>query len=340
MTRFANPGIEFGLSRKLFVHVGPRKTATTAIQHSLRRHDNSVVVYPKVGLKGPGNHHGLVHAYFGRGSTITSNRRDHTTAEKLLSKIALEARKSCLDVVISSETLELDWADVGLFIRALLPHVGCSQNDVEIIVACREHFSRAASWYNHRIRDRRGEQNIHPDEFLAETANAICYKPLIERLKETRFKVVPLSYHPSENWTDRFFRHIGFAENQIPRVAEKNRGLSTKALIAKLATNRAIRSDKKRKQYLDAFRGMSDFYGSSKFIFSRACARQVDVAFSEDRGYLLNECGIRLNPPDLGTIENAFFINPVDLEEIALAASRVGREAAQITRFAREYLRD
>ncbi|HTW31951.1 MAG TPA: hypothetical protein VMD76_09745 [Candidatus Sulfotelmatobacter sp.] len=54
------------MARKLFVHVGPRKTATSAIQDCLRRHDNSIVIYPKVGLEGPGCHHGLVYAFAGR----------------------------------------------------------------------------------------------------------------------------------------------------------------------------------------------------------------------------------------------------------------------------------
>ena len=53
------------MPRTLYLHVGPRKTGTSALQHILRNHDNSIVVYPKVGLWGDGSHHGLVFRFFG-----------------------------------------------------------------------------------------------------------------------------------------------------------------------------------------------------------------------------------------------------------------------------------
>jgi hypothetical protein len=46
------------LERKLFIHVGPMKTGTTALQTFLRDHDGSLVLYPKkTGQYDPGAHH-------------------------------------------------------------------------------------------------------------------------------------------------------------------------------------------------------------------------------------------------------------------------------------------
>jgi len=194
---------------------------------------------------------------------VNKRRIGDVSCKQLFEQIEKEAKGSHLDVVISSEALELEWVDVGAFIRALLPHLDSEPMDVEIIVACREHFSRAASWYNHRMRARKvGENHIVPDDFLISHAPEICYVPLIHRLEIGGFKVTPLSYHPTEDWTERFFRHIGFPKEKVPKIQVKNMGLSTKVLIAKVATNRAIPTVKARLRYLDAIREMPESYSS------------------------------------------------------------------------------
>jgi hypothetical protein len=49
---------------KVFIHVGPPKTGTSAVQHVMRTHDNSQVLYPKVGLWADGSHHNLAFNFY------------------------------------------------------------------------------------------------------------------------------------------------------------------------------------------------------------------------------------------------------------------------------------
>ena len=330
------------MPRTLYLHVGPRKTGTSAIQGFLARHDNSVVFYPKLGGGGAGAHHELVRAFSRK---LARGRRRTARLERLFIKLEAEARHSHRNVVISSESLDMEEADVGAFARALKRRLS-GPMEVEIIVACREHFARAASWYNKRMRgtgddsQRNLDQRRLPDEFLLSHAQEICYAPLVNRLRATGFKVTALNYHPPENWTQRFLLHIGFASDQIPEIGFRHVGLSTKALIANVAANRALASSSRRRDYLKAFKRMDESKSPSQFIFSRDCAKKADALFSGDRKFLEEEYGIRFNPPDPETAENMFYITKAELDEIAAAAMSVGSEGKDIAAYARRYLRE
>src|SRR5579862_5344779 len=90
------------MPRKLYVHVGPTKTGTSALQSVLSEHDGSIVLYPKAGQHGPHrSHHGLVVAFFQRDRSAEA--RD--LAEKLFGELAANVSGSKCDAVISSEWL-------------------------------------------------------------------------------------------------------------------------------------------------------------------------------------------------------------------------------------------
>src|SRR5436305_2040836 len=88
--------------------------------------------------------------------------------------------------VADSQTLRAGM-NLGAFIDALRPHVGGNSTAVELLVVYREHFARAASWYNHRIRAV-GETRT-PDEFLNDLAPNLCYAPLLGELDRLGFKI-------------------------------------------------------------------------------------------------------------------------------------------------------
>lgn len=259
----------------------------------------------------------------------------------MLKRIEEEAGRSDRDVVISSEVLELKHVDVGGFIRALLPLLNISPTDVEIIIACREHFSRAASWYNFSVTREYTDEKRTPDEFLAAQGADICYAPLIRHLRDSGFRLAAFNYHPSADWTARFLRHIGFPEDQIPKTAMKNMSVSTTVLIAIVSTIQAIETPELRRKYVSAFLKMAKSRSPAKFIFGQDCAREVDQRFfSEDRQYVLQELGIELTPPDIQTAENTFFISPSELEDICAVATGAGLQGEKIARIAREYVRE
>lgn len=318
------------MSRTLYVHVGPMKTGTSAIQHALRNHDNSVIVYPKVGLWDDGSHHGLVFKFFGEplGDRIEGG------IDGLLEQIGKEAKDSERDVLISSETLAD--RDCERFIRAVLPHVTATRMEVEIVVACREHFSRASSLFNHRLR---GGNPPDPDRFLTKHAAGMCYAPLIRKMRETSFRVVALDYHPSETWVARFFSHLGFPPERIPEGEIKRLALSPKGIIAKLAINRLRQSKEEKLRYFHRFKQMPESRAGSQFIFGRDAAAAAERHFSADRDFLSREFGIHFVAPQLGTQKNYLSINSDELSEIISIGRKLGPPGQEIIRFARQYLR-
>ena len=71
--------------RTLYIHVGPAKTGTSAIQHALLTHDGSVVTYPQVGLSRGGSHNNLVLNFFSDKSRSDAVKAD---PRKLLDELA------------------------------------------------------------------------------------------------------------------------------------------------------------------------------------------------------------------------------------------------------------
>jgi hypothetical protein len=327
------------MPRTLYVHVGPRKTATTSIQGFLSRHDNSVVVYPKVGLHPEGSHHNLIFKYFGEEHRCIGTTANGTM-NSLFRKIAKVVSDSDRNVVISSE--ELASRDVGAFIGALLSYISHMPMDVEIVIACREHFARAASWYKMRLRvAMNGEQLYLPDQFLRARAPAICYAPLVQKMRSTGFRVTALNYQPSESWVERFLKHIGFAGSEIPaKIAMKQVGPGTKALIATIATNRVTRSKEERRRYLKAFAKMPGDRDPSGFIFGGDAAADAERLFREDRRFLWEEFGVQIDPPDIESQESKLFIDGDGLKDIVDIARNLGAPGEKIIELAQQFVRD
>jgi hypothetical protein len=322
------------LSRKLYIHVGPRKTATSAIQRLLSAHDNSAVIYPKTAVGGEGNyhgHHGLVFTYF-----KDKKRSLSENMESLFANVADEAGKGNKNIILSSEILESK--DVGAFVNALLPYFA-QQIDVEILFTCREHFSRAASLYNFRLRTRGSSERRDPDQFLREYGNKICYEPMARNLRAKGFAVTALNYHPSDTWVRRFLTHIGFPEDKIPEIKNALVSQSPKLVIASLAVRKIVRSEGAQLDIMKRFKHMPGQRAPSGFIFSPDTARAVDKIFAIDREFIRREFGVHLVPPDLSAVTNELSLDETDFDEIVAAAERLPRdEQRAIIEFIRQYV--
>jgi hypothetical protein len=315
--------------------VGPRKTATSAIQRVLAEHDNSVILYPKagLGLGGPGQahgHHGLVFAFFGRDGDAGAD------IDRLFKSVAEEAKRHDRNLLISAEVLESK--DLGAFVRALLSYLE-SPMEVEILFTCREHFARAASLYNHRFRRRRSRERRSPDEFLIESGAEVCYAPLAHELRETGFRITALNYHPSEDWVQRFLMHVGFSEDNIPEIKNELVSYNPKMLIVNLALKGMSRSEESQIELMKAFKRMPGIHAPSGFIFGRDAAMVAEREFVADRKFLRDQFGIELVPPNLDAPENSLFIGAADFADIVAAASKLGNEGQAVIEFARQYVR-
>jgi hypothetical protein len=323
------------LGRKLFIHAGPAKTGTSAIQHILREHDNSVVIYPKVGLWADGSHHNLVLNFYEEYRRPEMMRCD---TELLLAQIAEETAKSDLAVVISSEILA-GRNDVERFIRALMPLVNCAPEDVEILLLCREHFERAASLYNQRVKDAVTSETRGPDKFLTAQVRNLRYAPMLRRLDKSGFRVTALNYHPAGDCVPRFLRHIGFSDAQLPAARARNVSLSTKGLVATLAANRAARTSGERQRFSEALKAMRGMFAPSRFIFGRDAAVAADAIFDEDRRFLRDRLNLTLPAPDIATQECTFFLTGGELDDVASAVQGIGDAGDTIVEIARRHVR-
>jgi len=182
------------LARTLYLHLGPAKTGTSAVQHILSRHDGSIVLYPRIGLWPDGSHHNLVLNFFGDYQRPDVVRQDPA---RLLAQIADEIRTSDRDVVISSEILA-GRRNLPEFVAAMHTAIG-EPCRVVLVVVAREHRERAASIYNQRVKDAVTSETRDPDAFLTESRESFCYGRLLRRLRKTDFELVVLNYHPAEN---------------------------------------------------------------------------------------------------------------------------------------------
>jgi hypothetical protein len=328
------------VARTLFIHVGPVKTGTSAVQDLLRQHDNTALIYPKVGLWGPGSHHGLVYSFFGE---TMRGKKPFADPKKLFGEIAAAVNKVERNVLVSSEMFgpppgSKKKRDLVAFVDALLQYLEGDWT-VEVLVTCRDHFERAASAYSQRIKGQESLECDGPDEYLFRHIDGLQYAPFIHALRQFGYKITALNYHPARNWTTRFMTYVGIPPSDIPSSQSKNVSLSVKALIAKLSANRTLQTDDERHRFLRLLKRMPGFYASSQFIFGSDVVAAAERQFSKDREFLRGEFDRELPSPDPSERENMFFLDPGDLEEIGVVARKLGTSGNAVVDAARQYLR-
>jgi hypothetical protein len=303
----------------------------------LRAHDDSVVIYPKVGLWEDGSHHNLIFNFFGDYRRPDVARSDPSV---LMDEIAATLAASNLNVVISSETLA--WhPDIGRLIDAFIGLSDPGSISVEVIVVCREHFERAASMYNQRVKDPVSCERGAPDPYLRRCGEnaGFRYATLIGMLRRTRAAVTALNYHPAASLVERFMRHVGFAEGRIPQAEMLNISLSPKALVAALAVNNVAANLGDRQRYRTALQRLSQGFAPSGDIFGAEAAREADWSFEADRQFLAANFGIQFPRRDLHTPDAGLFLDDRELEEIRAVTCDLGADGHAIVEFARRFRR-
>ncbi len=320
--------------RTLYVHVGPAKTGSSAIQHVLQTHDDSIVIYPKVGLTKAGSHHNLVRSFYqdyNRGDAVRIDR------DTLMKDIAAAVGKSDRNVLISSEMLP-ERPDIDQLINAVVGLMGGEVN-VELLVVCRDQFSRASSAYNQKVKDVVLCERETPDAFLRRSCKQYCYAHFIRRLRRLEHKVTAINYHPSTTLVGRFLQHVGFPDDKIPPSELRNVSLSPKGLVATLAANNVAETPADRERYFNELRKMPKFFATSVFIFGPEAAAEADKIYELDRKFLRNQFKIEFPPRDVNAGKLGLFLAEPDIMDIRAVTASLGAEGAAIQDFAGQFLR-
>jgi hypothetical protein len=319
----------------LFIHVGPPKTGTSAVQHLLRSHDESVVIYPKTALWADGSHHNLAFNFYGDFRRPEVVRID---VEAAFEQIAAQARRSGRNIVISSE--QLVSTDVGRFITALRRRLDSTWR-VEIILVCREHYERAASLYNQAVKDfASGERRLPGDYLRALQASGATYAGMVKSLRRSDYPLTVLNYHPAVNFTGRFLRHVGFQPGEEPVSERRNMSMSVKGLIAVLSANTVAADAAERARCFAALRRMRKLFVPCDLIFDAASMRDVFPSIEADRAFLEGEFGLELPPvPSPSSPVPSFALDEAQLADIAAASAILGDLGDAIVTVARRFVR-
>jgi hypothetical protein len=318
------------LARTLYLHLGPAKTGTSAVQHILSRHDGSIVLYPRVGLWPDGSHHNLVLNFFGDYQRPDLIRQD---PRQLLAQIGVEARASDRDIVISSEILA-GRRNLGEFATALEAAIG-EKCRVVLVVVAREHRERAASLYNQRVKDAVTGETRDPDAFLIDHPERLCHDTLLRRLQKSGFDLVVLNYHPAEDFVARCLALFGFAPDRIPAVPRRNVSLGRLALVATLAANRVLESREDRGRFDAVLSHIANRFAHTGVLFSKTAVAEVRQIFAADRKFLRQHFDVRLPRPERPGQTSLFAIDEQEFTRLAAAMQELGDYGAQI----REQLR-
>jgi hypothetical protein len=311
------------MRQTLYLHVGPAKTGTSAIQHFLRDGEDPTLFYPQVGQWADGSHHNLILNFSGNFSRPEVVKRD---AVEMLEEIGAEARSSKKNIIISSEILA-GQKNIGAFIEACKDVWKISPLAVKIIIVCREHFERASSLYNQRVKDSETLERESADQFLSERAHRLLYAPIIGRLEQTGAEVVAINYHPSATMLERFLAEIGFKNAPLTAQQPRNISLSIKGLVIYLALNRIACAGTEREVLRNSLGNVSGMFSPSEFIFGERSSHVAKKVFARDRKFLRSRFGLTFDPPRVREARSSFFIDDKQWDEIVRLAPRLGNKA-------------
>ena len=325
--------------RKLILHIGPHKTGTSAVQNILRADGYPHLLYPQVGLwEVDGAHHGLVFNFY---RDFSRPDVPHLDVSAMLQELGRQAAASSAAIVLLSSE-ELGTRDIRPFHEAVLKALPPADWQTEILFTCREHFERASSLYNQRVKDGAIGLTLTPDEFLHAEGNALCYKPVLERLREDGFRIKVVSYHPASTFVARF---LSYLDIQPPHASDSefvNVSLSPIGLVAMLGLNILAPNLEVREEAFRYLLPHHQLWARSTDIFGRESRQKVAPLFVEDRAYLEQEFSLVLPAstgmtPASGAEGEGLAVGTDDLAWLAEASLGMGDLREPLLQFASRF---
>lgn len=255
-----------GALRTLYLHVGPDKTGTSAIQRVLSSLDSSAIHYPVTGRWSDGAHHLLV---FALGGIRLHGKTDIPTFAAVAEDLRSELSASHGDVVISSEAF--DPHSLADFLDRFAPLIRRRFERTVVLFVLREPVTRAASAYNQAVKDPVRRERREPDAFLLTDGPRFVEHGAIEGFRAVGGEIRVIGYDPAANFLTRFLREIGRHDLEIASPPWANRSMGGAALLACLIRNRLVPDLDGRIGFFEALRKDKPLriWGPNAFPFSQ-----------------------------------------------------------------------
>lgn len=264
------------MTRTLYLHCGPPKTGTSAIQAYLRdnrRHPD--LLYPQTGQWGDGAHHHLPFALKGMTSRgpVQVQPLDQLSAD-LTAEIAAAPDR---DVLISSEGLTPK--DTFPIFQTVFSDLIAQFDRVKTLVVLRHTLERASSAYNQNIKDPSVAESRLPDEYLAKASRGFALMPFVRKWRDAVPDVIFLNYHPAQGLLRRFMAALDREFDETYRRRKRNLSFGGPAILTLFLADRLGATPEQRAGIFEAMRTddtLSLHQGSSLLFSGQAMQACLD----------------------------------------------------------------
>ena len=298
------------MTRTLFLHVGPAKTGTSAIQAFFKSQQFSNLHYPQTGQWPDGSHHKLIFAARGLRKYGVIDIPDWDT---LKSQLFDEIAATDKDILISSEICQPDFMEV---IRQLMARF---ELKLSVIMVYRNAVERASSVYNQDVKDPVIGLALKPDDFLKQNANKLRLRPVYERWCKAagNSQVCVLSYAGTKPLIERFCALINVNQSAGDTNKVFNRSMGGHALIAMLIANKLLPTEDQRRAFFDAMRAFKEFriWSGSSFPFSQKAVDTLKIALQDDFDWAASVSGCEYCLSSL-SVRQRFVLNEEERNKI------------------------
>ncbi|WP_395344202.1 hypothetical protein PN836_005325 [Ningiella sp. W23] len=322
------------MMRTLFLHVGPTKTGTSAIQAYFKDRSFASLHYPKIGRWADGSHHKLMFASHGRKQHGATEIPDWPLIkEELIEEIAATEK----NVLLSSEVCQPN------FVAQIQDIIETFHFKLIVLLVYRSAQERAASVYNQSVKDPLVGMHLEPAEFLRQNSEQLKIRPLYERWYAVSQNIRLLPYFDERPLIDRFCDTVCVEYEPSAVNTIYNRSMGGHALLAMLLANQILTSDSERSAFFEAMRQLTDFHiwSGNSYPFDASEVQEISTQYHDDHMWAMSVIHKVSSKANKTTHHERFTLSPVQCEKIrdlfikqGLYSANQGLIDSSIARFA------